>query len=514
MANQFNAADAAAEILKRKKARNSLADYIDYVSGKTCPRHMRFLCDELERAMARETDRMLICEPPGHGKSWVASHHFPAYYLSKFPEHNVIAVSHTDKFAESWGRKVRNLVMSDEHHRLFPDVMVADDSSAAGRWDLTKGGTYFAAGVGAAVTGKRADLVVIDDALRGVEDAESQNIRDSIWEWYGSDLYTRLKPNAVIVVVGTRWHLDDLIGRLIASEQQKGGDRWSKIILPALAKEKDPLGRKPGEALWPAWEDEKALLRRKNQPSMSPRQWESLYQQSPVLDSGNIIKRSWFRIWNQMEPPKCTLILQSWDTATSKKDTAAYSACTTWGVFKEEDTGLPSLILLSAFRRRMNYPELRKMAQRLAYDYKDDNFEVPNSPPLKRAPDIILIEDQSSGSDLIPDLARAGIAATPVRPRLYGNKDARVMLSSDVMENGRVWVPGQPPNYTMARRWAEEFILACVSYPAAASRDWVDSMSQAIIRVKKSGYIRNSEDPEPPQYFRVGRGASRGSLYG
>lgn len=505
--------DLLLEIARRRKARSNLADYIDYVSGKPTPYHMRFLCDKLERTMGREFDRTLICEPPGHGKSWVSSHHYPAFYLAKNPDHNVIAVSHTDKFAEQWGRKVRNLIMSDEHRRLFPGMDISEDSSAAGRWDLSTGGSYYATGVGGAVTGRRSDLVVVDDALRGYEDAESQNVRDSIWEWFGSDLTTRLKPNAIIVVVGTRWHLDDLIGRLIASEKQKGADKWYKIILPALAKEGDPLGRKIGEALWPEWMDKTALERIQAQPSLSARQWQSLYQQSPVLDEGNIIQRKWIKVWNQKDPPKCHFIIQSWDTAITSGAGSAYSVCLTFGVFNEPETGLPAMILLSRWRGRVDYPDLRKMAQRLAYDYLDDDMLRPSESKTARRPDMILIEAKATGLPLIADLARAGITATRYNPKAL-DKEARLRMASDIFENGRFWVPGQPPNFTMARRWAEEYVISLISFPAAASKDDADATSQCVDRLKISGWVKNSLDPSVPEYTRVGRAAVRGSLYG
>lgn len=504
---------AAKELLKRRRARETTVDYVEYISRTVAPAHSRLLCEYLDMAINRKITRLMVFMPPGHAKSFYISRHFAAYYLSKFPDHSVIAASHTDDFANTWGRRVRNVVSSREHQLLFPGIQISEDSRASGRWETNHGGEYNAAGVGGNITGRRSNLALIDDPISGIIDAESPSVRESLWQWYGADFYSRLKKDGVIIIVQTRWHLDDLAGRLLAAEKQ-GGDKWTVLNLPAIAKEKDPLKRKPGEALWPDEYPIDRLHAIKKQPSMTPRMWESLYQQSPVVETGNIIKRSWFRIWNEKDPPKCKLIIQSWDTATSKKETAAYSACTTWGIFEEKDSGLPSMILLSAFRRRMDYPELRKMVQRLAYDYLDDNYEFPAERKHKREPDIILIEDQSSGSDLIPDLARAGVSAIPVKPRLYGDKNARVQLSSDVLENGRVWVPGAPPNFTTPRRWAEEFIMACIAFPAATSRDWVDTMSQAIIRVKKSGYIQNSDNPMNPEYTRVGRAAVRGSLYG
>lgn len=500
-------------MLRRRRARENLADYMEYMSGRVPPRHMKFLSKKLEEKMERKGDRLLICEPPGHGKSHVGSLHFPAFYLSRFPDHNIITVSHTESFAEQWGRKVRNIMMSQEHKVLFPNISVSEDSRSAGRWDLNTGGSYYASGVGGSVTGRRADCVVIDDALRGVEDAESEAIRNSMWDWYGSDLLTRLKPGGIIIVIGTRWHLDDLIGRLIASEKQRGGDKWEKVILPALAKEGDPLGRKIGEALWPEWEDEKALARKRAQPSMTARMWESLYQQSPVLESGNVIKRDWIKIWNQREPPPCEFIIQSWDTAITSKNKSAFSVCLTFGIFKEDKTDLPSVILLSRWRERVDYPELRKMAQRLANNYLDDNREVPMSSNHRRPPDMILIEAKATGEPLIADLNRAGISATRFNPNKHGDKNARLLLTTDIFENGRFYVPGQPPNYTLPRRWAEEYVNSLISFPASDSRDDADATSQAIIRMKASGWIKNSLDAMEEAPFRVTERAN-GALYG
>jgi hypothetical protein len=445
--------------------------------------------------MERKIPRLTVAEPPGHGKTTVISHHFPAYYLSKFPDHCIIAVTHTQDLAKSNGRRARNILASDEHRNLFPDIAVSDDSAAADSWETNKGGIYLGFGVGATVVGRRADAVIIDDALKGMEDADSQLVRDKLWTWYGADLLTRLKPNGVIIVVATRYNLDDLTGRLLAASKQPGGEHWYQLILPALAEKKDPLGRKEGDALWPEWMDRDSLQRIKAQPAMTARMWSALYQQRPVVEGGNILKRDWFRIWNQPSPPRCEYILQSWDTATSTRAKSAYSACITLGVFREDKTDLPSIILLSAFRKRMAYPDLRKMAQRLFNDYLDTNFDAPLGNGAVRQPDVLLVEDQSSGSSLIPDLRKAGVMATAVRPAAYGNKDQRILLASDLLENGRFWVPGLAPSFTMPKRWAEEFIISCISYPASDSRDWVDTLSQGILRIKKTGLVHNTEDP-------------------
>lgn len=511
--NEPTTEELARELLKRRAAREHFVDYVEYVSHTIAPQHSRLLSEYLDKCCRREITRLMVFMPPGHAKSFYISRHFGAYYLSKFPDHSIIAATHTEDFSNTWGKRVRNLIGTNEHKQLFPKVAVSDDSRASGRWELTSGAEYNAAGVGGNITGRRSNLSLIDDPIASAEDADSPAVRNRLWDWYGSDLYPRMKKGGVIIIVQTRWHLDDLAGRLLTAEKQ-GGEKWTVLSLPALAEKQDQLGRKEGEALWPEEYPKERLETIRDQPSTTPRRWAALYQQKPIADGGNIIKREWFRIWNRKEPPKCSMIIQSWDTATSKKESAAYSACTTWGIFKEPDSGLDSMILLSAFRRRMNYPELRKMAQRLAFDYLDDNYEVPTINRNRRAPDLILVEDQSSGSDLIPDLSRAGIQATPVRPRLYGDKDARVHLSSDIMENGRVWVPGQPPIFTTSRRWAEKFVVACISYPSSDSRDFVDTLTQVCIRVKKSGLIENSENWHEEKPFRVGERKNSQPLYG
>ncbi len=491
--NKITPADAAQELLRRRQARISLAGYIEYVSGKTPARHMRFLCKKLEKAMVTPEHRLLICEPPGHAKSFITSWHFPAYYLSKFPTHNIVTVSHTDAFAETWGRRVRNLMLGTEHQILYPAVTVAEDSRAAGRWDTNQGGSYYATGVGGAVTGRRANLILIDDPIRGIEDADSPTVRENMWSWWAADLGTRLVPGGLVVLIQTRWHLDDLAGRVIASEET-GGDKWEKIILPALAKKNDPLGRKPGEALWPEWQSVAALERIRRQPSMTPRIWESLYQQSPVVEAGNIVKREWIKLWRGADPPECSFILQSWDTAATKKERSAYSSCVTLGIFNEPETNNPAMILLSRWRGRVEYHDLKTMARRLAHNYLDDRFDMPKHNPVKNAPDMILIEDESTGKILLQDFARANIQAFAFPARRYGSKDARLNLSLDVIESGRLYVPAIPPMFTMPRKFADEFITSLTSFPASTSRDDVDALSQAIIRLKTSGWIYQPED--------------------
>lgn len=502
--------EAAAEILRRREARKSLAKYMGYVSGKPAPKHLELLCAKIHQCMDRKITRLIVAMPPGHAKTFCLSHHFPAFYLSKFPGHCVIAVTHTQDLAKANGRRARNILASDEHRNLFPETSVSEDSAAADAWETTRGGIYLGFGVGSTVVGRRASCVVIDDALKGMDDADSDLVREKLWTWYGADLFTRLVPGGLIIIVATRYHLDDLSGRLLAASQQPGGEKWETLILPALAEKADPLGRVEGEALWPEWQPKQALLNIKAQPAMTPRMWSALFQQRPVIEGGNLIKRSYIKLWCHIEPPETTFIIQSWDTAISARSSAAYSCCLTFGVFMDEHN-MPVLILLSRWRGRVEYPELRKMAQRLYYNYLDDRIDMPMHNPSKRSPDICLIEDKATGKPLIADLGRAGIQATAFQVSRYGDKTARLRLCLDIFEGGRVYVPAVPPAYTLPRQWAEEYISSLISFPNADSRDDADATSQAIIRLKTSGWIYHSgEGPKEAPYTSERR---RGAIY-
>lgn len=432
--------------------------------------------------------------------SFAASHYFPAYYLAKNPTKNVIFATHKQELSDSFGLKVRNVVKGDEHRRLFPDVGISPDKTAAGEWMTTAAGGYHATAVGANVTGRRGDILIGDDLLSGIQAAESEGERNKLWAWWGADMYTRRKnKDTPIVLIGTRWHLGDLMGRLDQAERDGQGEKWERVILPALAVDRDILGRKPGDALWPEQFPEEELANIRRQPSTTSRIWSSLYQQNPVVDDGGIIDQTWFKWWRSPEPPKVKYVLQAWDTALTANKTSAFSAATTWGVF-DDDNGIPNLILLSAWRDRAEWPVLRRMCQRMATDYRDDNYKLPIKPSRERAPDTVLVEAKANGQMLIQDLGRAGIVATPFNPDRYGDKIARVRLVTDLIENGRVWLPTMKTSNEQLRPWARDFMEQCVKFPAADSRDWVDTMTMAFLRIKQSGWVQNTEDPYEPTY--------------
>ena len=488
------------ELLAREEAMQSLASYIEYVSGLKPPPHLKLVCDKLDDVIEGRIKRLMISMPPGHGKSFAASHYFPAYFLSKYPTKNVIFSTHKQELSDSFGLKVRNLIKSEEHLRIFPEAGISSDKTAAGEWMTTAGGGYHATAVGANVTGRRGDILIGDDLLSGIEAAESESHRNKLWAWYGADFFTRRKnQDTPIILIGTRWHLSDHMGRLDQAEKNGDGEKWERVILPALAVDDDILGREPGEALWPEQFPKEELEKIKRQPSTTSRIWSSLYQQNPVVDSGGIIDQTWFKWWKSKDPPKVKYVIQSWDTALTANKTSAFSASTTWGVF-DDGNDIPNLILLSAWRDRAEWPVLRRMVQRMARDYRDDNYRVPIKPVRGRAPDTILVEAKANGQMLIHDLAKAGIVATKFNPDKFGDKIARVRLVTDLIENGRVWLPAMGPTYDALRPWAADFLEQLVQFPAADSRDWVDTMTMAFLRIKQSGWVSNTEDPMEERY--------------
>ncbi len=273
------------ELDSRLQAQRSLARFIDHrQAGYSPAKHHKVLIEALERVERGEIQRLMVCMPPGSAKSTYTSVEFPAWYLGRNPKNSVIAASHTQELAERFGRRVRNIVASEPFAAVFGGG-VAEDSASAGRWDTREGGEYFAAGVGGSITGRRADLGVIDDPVKSREDADSERMRERAWDWYVNDWLTRLKPGARQIVVMTRWHEDDLGGRILERER----DKWTVIELAMEALPNDPLGRKVGEMLWPEWFTADMIAAAK----LDVRSWNALYQQQPATEDGDYFKREW-----------------------------------------------------------------------------------------------------------------------------------------------------------------------------------------------------------------------------
>jgi predicted phage terminase large subunit-like protein len=273
--------------LKARKARDSLLGFTEYTNpAYVGAAHHMLIAERLEAVERGERDRLMIFMPPRHGKSELASKRFPAWCLGRDPKRQIIAASYNSDLANDFGRNVRNIVAEPEFGQVFPGVALATDSAAANRMNTNHGGAYVAAGVGTAVTGRGANIALIDDPFKDREEADSERRRELVWDWYRSTLYTRLMPGGAIVLIQTRWHEDDLAGRLLAQE----GDQWEVLELPAINAE--------GKALWPEWYDEKALAR--IQATIGPREWSALYQQRPQPDEGTFFKREWLSTGRQL----------------------------------------------------------------------------------------------------------------------------------------------------------------------------------------------------------------------
>jgi predicted phage terminase large subunit-like protein len=298
MSLQISPQVAASELLARRKARQSLLAFTQYTNPayEPAPHHER-IAEALERVLSGDCKRLMITMPPRHGKSELASRRFPAFAMGTHPSKQIIAASYSSDLASDFGREVRNIVGSPEFGVLFDDVTLAQDSKAANRWHTSKGGMYVAAGVGTAITGRGADILLIDDPFKDRQEADSELQRQRVWDWYTSTAYTRLMPGGAIVVINTRWHDDDLSGRLL-SEQSKGGDQWELLSLPAIDAD--------GKALWPAWYPLERLEQIKG--VLPARDWNSLYQQNPVPDDGDYFKSDWFGEYDGVENlPKLTV---------------------------------------------------------------------------------------------------------------------------------------------------------------------------------------------------------------
>ena len=439
-------------------------------------RHHKRMARAFERVARGECKRLIINMPPRHTKSEFASYLLPAWFLGKFPGKKVIQTSHTAELAVGFGRKVRNLVDSEPYKEVFSGVALQADSKAAGRWATNAGGDYFAIGVGGAVTGKGADLLIIDDPHSEQEAALSETnpeIYDKTYEWYTSGPRQRLQPGGSIVIVMTRWSKKDLTGQILKSSVQRSGEEWEVIEFPAILPTGNPL--------WPEfWPLQELEVLRNELPNAK---WMAQYQQNPTSESSAIIKREWWNIWEEEDPPWCEFTLMSWDTAFEKTNRADYSACTHWGVFyKEDGSGIPqaNIILLNAFRDRMEFPELKRCA---IEQYKEWQ------------PDSIIIEKKASGAPLIYEMRAMGIPVQEFTPSRGNDKISRLNAVSDLFASGRVWVPNT--------HWAEEVVEEVASFPSGEHDDYVDSVSLAMMRFRKGGYIRTALDEEDePQQFR------------
>ena len=436
--------------------------------------HHTKMADAFDRVAKGELKRLIINMPPRHTKSEFASYLLPAWYLGKYPEKKIIQIAHTAELAVGFGRKVRNLVGSEDFKSVFPDVALQSDSKAAGRWNTNKGGEYFAIGVGGAVTGKGADVLIIDDPHSEQEGQSGDpSVFDRVYEYYTSGPRQRLQPGGSIVIVMTRWHKRDLTGQILKAQESRAGvDDWEVIEFPAILPS--------GKSLWQEFWDIKELEKLKAELPVS--KWSAQYQQDPTSEEGAIVKREWWKNWEYNQPPQCEFIIQSWDTAFLKTQRADFSACTTWGVFYNESEGTgvvePHIILLDAFKDRMEFPELKKKA----FDHWKE-----------WQPDAFIVEGKAAGMPLIFELRQMGIPVSEYTPSRGNDKIARVNAVADLFASGIVWAP--------EKRFSEEVIEEFAAFPSGEHDDLVDASTQALLRFRQGGFVPLYSDEEDEEFI-------------
>ena len=438
-------------------------------------RHHAIMAKKFEAIANGTLKRLIINMPPRHTKSEFASYLLPSWFLGKYPNKKIIQCSNTADLAVGFGRKVRNLVDSEQYATVFPDVSLRQDSKAAGRWATNQNGEYFAIGVGGTVTGKGADLLIIDDPHSEQEAALASGdptVFDRVYEWYTSGPRQRLQPGGAIVIVMTRWAEKDLTGRVMKDAAMRdSSDEWEVIEFPAILPSGNPL--------WPEFWSFKELSALREE--LPPIKWNAQYQQAPTGEEGALIKREWWKMWEKDDPPRCEYIIQSWDTAFTKNTRSDYSACTTWGVFHlNENPEDIHIILLDAFQKRMEFPELKEKALSHYREWE---------------PDSCIIEAKAAGAPLIYELRAMGIYVQDYTPVRGNDKFVRLNSVTDLFSSGKVWAP--------ETRWAMEVIEQMASFPNGDHDDLVDSSTQALIRFRQGGFLRlDSDEREEIQSFR------------
>ena len=423
--------------------------------------HHKIIADKLEGIATGELKRLIVNMPPRHTKSEFASYLFPAWMIGRKPKMKIIQATHTTELAVSFGRKVKNLLERDDYKEIFPDANLSADSKASGRWDTKAGGMYYAVGVGSNLAGRGGDLIVIDDP-HSEQTAMSNSGFEDAWEWYTGGPRQRLQPGGAIVLVQTRWSQKDMTGQLIKSMAKDPlADQWEVIELPAIMPS--------GSACWPEYWSLPDLESVK--ASIPPSKWNAQYQQNPTGEDNAIIPRSWWKRWKKKNVPDLKYVIQSYDTAFTKRETSDYSDITTWGVFSPEEGGPPGLILLDSKKGRWDFPELKGIALE-EYEYWD--------------PDTVIVEAKASGLPLTHELRNTGIPVVNFTPSKGNDKVSRVHSVSPLFEAGMVWAPEET--------FADEMIEEVAAFPNGEYDDLVDSMTQALMRYRQGNFVNLPSD--------------------
>ena len=427
------------------------------------------ICDELDRFLQdvadKKSPRLIITMPPRSGKSELVSRRFPAFALGRNPELQIIATSYSSDLSQRFNRDVQRVIDDEKYFDLFPNTRLSNSrvrTDSQGSYIRTSdlfeivghAGAYRSCGVGGGITGQGADILIIDDPIKDRAQASSKTIRESIWDWYTSTAYTRLSPGGGVIVMATRWHTDDLIGRLI---QRLGeGDTFRIVNYPAIA-EHDELHRKAGEALHPERYPLSTLLQ--IQKTIGSRDWEALYQQHPVPDGGALFKLEWFRRWTASSlPPEFDHTLMSWDMTFKDSKKSDYVVGQVWG-----KKG-PNFYLLDQVRGQWDFVKTKEMVRVLAQKW----------PRVVRK----LVEDKANGSAVISELKSTVSGFVPITPT--ESKEARASSVTPYFEAGNVFIPED-----CAAPWVPHYVSELLEFPAGSHDDQVDSTTQAL------NYFRN-----------------------
>jgi predicted phage terminase large subunit-like protein len=481
--NQLKAMVLLRQKIEQEGARTNFMRFVkavwpEFVKGP----HHEETSEKFQKFSTEKGCRLIINMPPRHTKSEFASYLFPAWMMGINPRLKIIQATHTGELAVRFGRKIRNLMNSKEYKRIFPGVTLRTDNQAAGRWETNHGGEYFAAGVGGAITGRGADLLIIDDP-HSEQDALSETAMENAYEWYTSGPRQRLQPGGSIAIVMTRWSQKDLTAQLVKKMGDLKADKWDIIEFPAILDDEEESKRKP---IWPQYWKLDELDKVK--ASLTPSKWNAQWQQNPTYDGTSIIKREWWNVWDQAKPPNLQFVIQSYDTAFSKKETADYSAITTWGIFYPNEGSETHIILLNAIKGRWDFPELKQVAKNQLREYD---------------PELVIIEAKASGTPLIHELRRFGVFAQAFSPNRGQDKHVRVNTVAPIFESGHVW--------RTEDEWAIDVMEECASFPFGENDDLVDATTLALLRYREGNLVQLNDDHKD---FEIPRSKRKYEYYG
>ena len=427
--------------------------------------HHRVMARLFRDVVEGRKNRIIINIAPRFGKSELTSYLLPGWFLGHKPDAKVIMATHTQSLSEDFGRRVRNLIADPEYQEIFPETSLQTDSKSAGVWGTKQGGRYYAVGVGGALAGRGADLLIIDDP-HSEQDIKTgtRNAFDMAFNWYQTGPRQRLQWGGAIILVMTRWATYDLTARLLDyAAKNPDADQWEVVEFPAILPS--------GKSLWPDKWSTEALL--KTKASLDAKYWTAQYMQNPSADEAAIIARSEWRVWERSEPPKCTYIIQCLDSAAETNNRADFTSITTWGVFvNEQEREENQIILLDRINKRMQFPELKAKAV--------EQYE-------RWSPDAFVVEKKGSGTPLYQELRLMGLPVQEYTPhRGSGDKVARLNAVADIVRSGKVWIPDT--------WWARELIEQVAQFPNGQNDDDVDTTSMALMRFRQGMFLTLQTD--------------------